>query len=118
MKILLAGGSGYLGKLLQNAYSINNEVYVLTRGKSKQEGNITFLHWDGKTLDDTWGKVLLSSDIVINLAGRTVDCRYNDKNKKQIFDSRTFPTELIGKLLSENENNVKTWINLSSANEE
>jgi uncharacterized protein (TIGR01777 family) len=87
-KILLPGGSGFLGQnAAQYFIAKGYEVAVLTRGKTKVAHGISYINWDGKTLD-AWTKEVDAAHAVINFTGRTVDCIYNGKNKKEIIDSR------------------------------
>lgn len=70
MKILIAAGTGFLGKNLEKYFTNKgNQVYMLTRNpKRKNE-----MYWDAKTLGE-WKKLLENSDVLINLAGKSVDC--------------------------------------------
>ena len=82
-KLIIPGGSGFLGLELARHFSQKGwDVIILSRNKKPNQGNIQFLPWDGKTLGD-WAKVLDGADVVVNMAGRTVNCRYNEKNKKE-----------------------------------
>jgi uncharacterized protein len=116
MKVILSGGTGYLGKLLQEHFlSKNDEVVVISRSsKSSNSSNLRFVQWDGENLGD-WQKELENSDVLINLSGRTVNCRYNEKNKKEIFDSRLKSTAIIGKAIQDAQNAPKIWLNFASA---
>ena len=58
---------------------------------------------------------LEGSDVLINLAGKNINCRYTDKNKKEILDSRISTTNLLGKIISECENPPAIWINASAS---
>ena len=99
-KIVLAGGSGYLGRVLANYYSQKaQEVVVLSRTEKHTEKNIRTVVWDVKT-SGKWTAELVNADILINLCGKNVNCRYNDKNKKEILDSRVVPTLLLGEVIS------------------
>lgn len=112
-KIILAGGNGFLGKALFNHYNgLGYNVLVLTRNKKtvfKHE-----LFWDGKNLDD-WKVELNNTDVLINLSGKSVDCRYTEHNKKQILASRIDSTAALQKALDLCDNPPKIWINASTA---
>src|SRR5271155_4194798 len=96
-KIVLAGGNGYLGTVLAHYYSDKAaEVVILSRHKKEPEQNIRTVVWDGKTWGK-WAAELVNADILINLCGKNVNCRYTEKNKAEIFASRLLPTELLGK---------------------
>ncbi|KQM79105.1 NAD-dependent epimerase [Pedobacter sp. Leaf216] len=114
-KIILAGGNGYLGTILAQYFShLANEVIILARKPKAAKGNIKTLLWDGKTVDE-WSVNLQDADLLVNLCGKNVNCRYTQQNKKAIFDSRLIPTRLLGKVISEMENPPKLWINITSA---
>lgn len=111
MKIIIAGGTGFLGENLKQFFlSKNYEVKILTRNpKRKNE-----IFWDAKTIG-AWKNELENADVLINLAGKSVDCRYNEKNKKEIFDSRIDSTRVLQQAMDECQNPPKIWLNASSA---
>jgi hypothetical protein len=127
-KIILAGGTGFIGQFMCNYFGKNNEVVVLTRNAEKNNNNafhetyidpaiasnIKYVQWDGRTLGQ-WAQELNGADIVINLAGRSVNCRYNYRNMKEIFDSRKYATEVLGKAIGNCVNPPALWINAASA---
>jgi uncharacterized protein (TIGR01777 family) len=76
--------------------------------------NTRFVQWDGKTTGD-WVNELEGAAMVINLAGKTVNCRYTKKNKQEIFDSRTNATKIIGAAIHNTIQPPKLWINAASA---
>src|SRR5690242_6933892 len=87
MKIVIAGGSGQLGMLLTRSFA-TDDVVLLSRHKSSQTRTVL---WDGKTLGP-WAAEIDGSDIVINLAGRSVNCRYTRENMEQMMSSRVDST--------------------------
>src|SRR5687767_14772311 len=96
-KVILAGGSGYIGSVLVNFYSEKvDEVIVLTRGAPLLNGNVRFVHWNAKDVD-SWWKDLEGADLLVNLTGKNVNCRYNQKNKDEILNSRIDATVALGK---------------------
>lgn len=114
-KLIIPGGSGFLGLQLARHFGAKGWViYILSRQQKASEGNIHFLQWDGKTLG-AWAKEIDGADAMVNMAGRTVNCRYNDKNKKQILDSRIDSTRVLGEAVAKATNKPKVWINSSSA---
>ncbi len=109
--IIIAGGSGFLGKVLED-YFIKKRysVKILTR-KPKKENDI---YWNAKDIGK-WVGVLENADALINLTGKSVDCRYTEKNKKLIYDSRIDSTHVLGLAINLCENPPKVWINSSTA---
>ena len=91
-KLVLAGGTGFIGDILRHYFKDKaSEIIILNRRKAGKEGNTEWLKWDGKTAGD-WVNRLEGTDLLVNLCGKNVNCRYNDKNKKEIFSSRLQPT--------------------------
>lgn len=114
-RIILAGGNGYLGTVLANHFkALANEVIILSRKATPIKGNITTIFWDGKT-EGVWTNHLAGADLLVNLCGKNVNCRYTDKNKQEIFDSRLIPTALLNKVIAGMANPPKVFINITSA---
>ena len=109
--ILIAGGSGFLGQVLEHYFlSKNYVVRVLTRSPRKENE----IYWDAKNLEK-WTNALESTEVLINLTGKSVDCRYTDKNKKEIYNSRIDATNILGLAINLCENPPRIWINSSTA---
>lgn len=109
--IVIAGGSGFLGQILKTYFTQKNYcVYILTR-QPKVDNDI---YWDGQSLGK-WTTYLERADVLINLSGRSVDCRYNNKNKQAIYDSRIESTNVLGLAINLCDYPPKTWINSSTA---
>ena len=89
MKVLIAGGSGFLGTALRNLLNHNShEVFILTRGHSQGRHQI---HWDGRTTEG-WGNLVNEMDAVVNLTGYGLEHWPWTKRQKQKFeDSRVLP---------------------------
>lgn len=114
-KVVLAGGNGYLGTVLAQYYKeLASEVVILSRKPAPAINNITTIVWDGKTEGD-WVKALESADLLINLCGKNVNCRYTPQNKQEIISSRIVPTALLGKVITGLSHAPKLWINVTSA---
>ena len=95
MQIVVAGGTGQVGSLFRRrALARGDAVTVLTR-TPRQAGDVA---WDGRTLG-SWRSAVDGSDVVINLAGRTVNCRYTKKNLAEMMDSRVDSTRVIGEAI-------------------
>lgn len=114
--ILMAGGTGTMGRILQKHFvGCGWNVLVLSRHPERHAAKgITFLAWDGRTLG-TWAEQLEHTDVVVNLAGRSVDCRYNERNKAEILNSRVEATHALGLAIARCDTPPPLWINLSSA---
>lgn len=114
-KVILAGGSGYIGSVLINFYSQRvDEVVVLTRGTPLLNANVRFVHWNGKDVD-SWWKELEDADLLVNLTGKNVNCRYNQQNKDEILNSRIDATAALGKAVSQLTTPPRVWIQSASA---
>lgn len=112
MKIVIAGGTGQVGALLARAYlAKGHEVVVLSRG-GKSPGRI--VKWDG-TSKGPWFQEVDGCDLVINLAGRTVNCRYTQENLKQMMDSRVLSTRIVGQAIAEAKRPPPLWLQMSTA---
>ena len=111
MKIVIAGGSGFLGKALENYFTErHHEVWILTRNPKRNNE----IQWDAKTLV-TWTNALEDAEVVINMTGKSVDCRYNDANKAEILRSRIDSTNVLQEAVDLCKNPPKIWLNSSSA---
>ncbi|HRD53796.1 MAG TPA: TIGR01777 family oxidoreductase [Flavobacteriales bacterium] len=116
MKIVLAGGTGTIGLILQEHFAMRgDEVIVLTRRPGlKQHPAARMMLWDGRSRGDWW-RELDGADALINLAGRSVDCRYTPENKAAILNSRLESTHALGEAMLAIASPPPVWINLSSA---
>ena len=113
MKIVIPGGTGQVGTVLARAfYADRHEVVVLGRSPEKREWRTE--EWDGKMLG-LWANEVDGADVVINLAGRSVNCRYNEKNRRQMMDSRVDSTRVVGEAISKAKNPPKVWLQASTA---
>ena len=128
-KIILAGGTGYIGQALAKYFGKDNDIIILGRNVTNhannaydntllQPGNgyrIQYIQWDGKTVNSAWQQYIEGADIIINLAGKSVNCRYNSKNKRTIINSRVNATHALGEAIKKSVTPPKLWINFSSA---
>ena len=114
-RIILAGGSGYLGRVLARVFvAKGREVVVLTRGEAALKDGVRFVHWDAKTIG-AWAQELEGAEAVVNLTGRSVNCRYTTENRKLILESRVFSTRVIGEAIGHCQVPPKVWLNASTA---
>lgn len=113
MKIILAGGSGQLGTMLATHFQAQgHQICVLSRRLHDAPWSV--LQWDAATRGD-WFDEVDGSDVVINLAGRSVNCRYTDTNRTAIMDSRVHSTRIVGEAIAAAEHPPHTWLQASTA---
>lgn len=114
-KIVIAAGTGFLGNALINHFKDTAaEIVVLTRGKASIKNSVRYITWDAKTMTG-WERELDGADALINLAGKSVDCRYTEANKNEIMASRVNSTVVLGKAINACANPPKHWLNSSTA---
>ncbi len=114
-KLIIAAGTGFLGNvLIQHFNNKFEEIVILTRGKSEIKNNIKYVNWNAKTFSG-WEEELENTDVVINLAGKSVDCRYTEKNKAEILASRIESTKILTEAILQCKNPPKHFINSSTA---
>ena len=114
-RIIVAGGSGFIGRLLTDRLvSGNIDVVVLTRSPGPAAQSIRQVRWDGRTLGD-WARELEGARAIINLAGRSVNCRYNERNRREILESRVDSTRVLGEAIARCKVPPAVWLNASTA---
>lgn len=112
-KVVIAGGSGFLGTLLARRFHESGvDVVVLSRHAALKPWRV--VEWDGHSLD-AWAAEINGADAVINLAGRNVDCRYTAANREEILRSRVESTRVIRKAIAIASNPPKVWLQMSTA---
>jgi uncharacterized protein (TIGR01777 family) len=115
MKIVLPGGSGQVGHVLTRALRrAGDDCVVLTRRPAIRTDGTREVAWDGRTLGD-WAKEIDGADVVINLAGRSVDCRYSERNLAEMTSSRVDSTRVVGEAIAVAKNPPRVWLQASSA---
>ncbi len=113
MKILIAGGSGQLGTILARAFQADeHQVTVLSRKVFEAPWQV--VRWDARTVGD-WANEIENVDVVINLAGRSVNCRYSERNRREIIESRVDSTRVIGEAIRHAANPPPVWLQMSTA---
>ncbi|MFI8849915.1 TIGR01777 family oxidoreductase [Streptomyces sp. NPDC053499] len=111
MKVVLPGGTGQVGGVLRRALTAaGHEVVVLTR-RPVRDGEV---QWDGRTLGP-WAEAVDGSDVVINLAGRSVSCRYTDENLRAMMDSRVDSARVVGEAIAAARKPPSVWLQMSTA---
>jgi hypothetical protein len=123
LRIVLPGGSGQVGSALARHFqAAGHHVIVLTRSPFAAPWQT--VHWDGLTegsftqgslTEGSWTETLNGADVVINLAGRSVNCRYNLRNRTEIYNSRILTTRLLGQVFSRLASPPRLWMNASTA---
>lgn len=103
--MVLAGGSGFIGRYLLSKFRAQYEVIIVSRSK----GDVQWTDEEGLV------HALEGAEVVINLAGKSVDCRYSEKNKQAILQSRLKTTKAIGDALLQCQQPPLLWINSSTA---
>jgi len=113
MRVVIPGGSGQVGTLLARAFHADgHDVVVLSRRPTPQPWRV--VAWDGATLD-TWQRDVDGSDVVVNLTGRSVNCRYNAANRREIMESRIASTRVIGDAIGRASHPPPLWLQASTA---
>ncbi|MEH0542579.1 TIGR01777 family oxidoreductase [Streptomyces sp. B21-105] len=112
MKIVLPGGTGQVGTVLRRALTAaGHQVVVLSRQPAADRGEVG---WDGRTLGP-WTEEIDGSDVVVNLAGRSVSCRYTPANLKAMMDSRVESARIVGEAIAASARPPRVWLQMSTA---
>jgi uncharacterized protein len=107
MKIVIPGGTGQVGGVLRRALTAaGHEVVIISRGSG--------VRWDGRTLSD-WAAEIDGADVVVNLAGRSVSCRYTAENLQQMMRSRVDSARVVGQAISQAAKPPRVWLQMSTA---
>jgi uncharacterized protein (TIGR01777 family) len=114
MKIIIPGGSGLIGRMLARTFSMDgHDVVVLSRNASASApGRV--VAWDGCSRGN-WCEELEGADVVINLAGRSVNCRYTPANRMAITDSRVNSTRVVGEAIAQATRPPRIWLQAATA---
>lgn len=113
MKIVIPGGSGQVGTLLARRFQAGgHDVVVLSR--DARPGPWRVVRWDGATLGP-WSAEIEGCDVVINLTGRNVNCRYTARNRQDILESRVSSTRIVGAAIADAGRPPKVWLQASTA---
>ena len=114
MRIVIPGGSGQVGQVLARTFLRDgHDVIILTRELAPKATGRT-VSWDGRTLGD-WAAELEAADVVINLAGRSVNCRYTSRNRETITRSRVDSTTVLGQAIALARRPPRLWLQASTA---
>jgi len=112
MKIVIPGGTGQIGNLLARAFlARGDEVVVVSRGGTSAA---RVVNWDGRGLG-AWAAEVDGADVVINLAGRSVNCRYTAANMRDMMNSRVDSTRAVGRAIEAARRPPRVWLQMSTA---
>src|SRR5688572_2320018 len=113
MKIVIPGGSGQVGTMVARAFhEEGHDVVVLSRRPRTMPWQV--VEWDGARLG-TWVNSLDGAGALLNLTGRSVNCRYTAANRREILDSRVRSTRILGQALTEVHRPPTVWLQASTA---
>ena len=114
MKVIIPGGTGQIGTMLARAFARDgSEVVVLSR-KPMAHSSWRVRGWDARSLGD-WTGEFETADAVINLAGRSVNCRYTPENRRAITESRVDATSVVGQAIARAAHPPRVWLQMSTA---
>lgn len=114
-RVVVAGGTGFLGRCLGRALVRSGyEVIALGRHEPARPVAGTFVRWDGRTLG-SWVDTLEGAVAVVNLAGRSVDCRKSPEHQDEILRSRVDATRVLGEALERTAEPPSVWVQMSTA---
>ncbi|HNI52944.1 MAG TPA: TIGR01777 family oxidoreductase [Chitinophagales bacterium] len=115
MKIIIAGGTGAIGTAMSTFFlEKGNDVIVLSRQTLPSHRKLKIIKWDGEHIGE-WRNECEGADVIINLCGKSVNCRYTEKNKLLILQSRLRSTRATGKLIGMLKRPPAVWFNAASA---
>lgn len=128
-KIIIPGGTGYIGQALAKYFGKSNDIIILSRNVRDHQNNaysnklvsaadgyrVEYVHWDGAAVQSLWQQAMEGADVIINLAGRSVNCRYHARNRRAMLESRIRSTQAIGEAVRNATVPPKLWINASTA---
>ncbi|HEY1647326.1 MAG TPA: TIGR01777 family oxidoreductase [Terracidiphilus sp.] len=113
LRIVMPGGSGQVGRMLAQFFQERgHHVTVLTR--SPYTAPWQTVHWDG-THVGRWVETLEGADVCVHLSGRSINCRYTERNRRELYDSRVGPTQLLGQVIAGLVDPPRVWMNASTA---
>src|SRR5262245_59777753 len=115
MKVVIPGGSGQVGTILARAFSARgDDVVLLSRQRLDKSPPYRIVQWDGESLGP-WSNEIEGADVVINMAGRSVNCRYHSENRRANMDSRVRSTRIIGEAIAAAKQPPLVWLQAGTA---
>ncbi|KAG4075188.1 hypothetical protein HA402_015435 [Bradysia odoriphaga] len=113
-RIVIAAGTGFIGRSLVEYFGKDNDLIILTRQPQAPQPHVRYVQWDGVHAG-AWCEALEGAHLLINLTGKSVNCRYTAANKKLITDSRVNATRALGAAIRTLQHPPEVWINAASA---
>ena len=113
MKVVIAGGTGFIGHTLVKEFSARGDDVIVLSRKYKEVPGATTVLWDAKTVGD-WAKKLEGAGAVINVVGESVFAVWTDERKQRIMDSRVDPTKALGEAIAKCKKPPPVWVNASA----
>lgn len=114
-RVVIAGGAGFLGQsLIPELLTLTDEIVVLTRGPQRVDGRVRYVQWDAKTVGP-WARELDGASGLVNLVGRSVDCRKTPENKRAILESRVESVRVLARAFSQCTAPPGVWVQAATA---
>ena len=113
-RVVIAGGNGQVGQVVARHFHRRGDAVVIVAREESRSKPWRTVVWDGTNLG-AWADQLEDADVLINLAGRNVNCRYNEANRRAIMDSRVVTTKLLGRAVAGLKHPPRIWMNASTA---
>ncbi len=112
-RMVIAGGTGFFGNYLINFFKKDYSIVVLTRQKSFSKDEVNYVNWDGKQQGE-WINFLEGAAVLINLSGKSINCKFTQKNKEKLLSSRIDSTKVLVDSIKELTNPPKVFLNASA----
>lgn len=114
-RVIIAGGSGFLGATLARRLTDSgHDVVALARSGDQADQAWTVVRWDGRTIGE-WADVIDGADVIVNLAGRSVDCMKTPDHCDEILRSRIESTRVLGEACHRSSSPPRVWVQMSTA---
>lgn len=113
-RIVIAGGSGFIGSALSTHFSrLGHDVVVLTRAAHARGDGIREVAWNAKSFGP-WAKELDGAAAVINLTGKSINCRHTNANRREIIASRVVSVRAVSDGIGASAKPVPVWVQASA----
>ena len=114
MKIVIPGGGGQVGTMLARAFHFDG-IEVVTLSRNPIPAPWRGVRWDGRSVSGDWVKEIDGCHVVINMAGKNVNCRYNADNRREILESRVDSVKAVGEAIAKAVHPPRVWLQASTA---